>query len=216
MNTATPAATLLVGLTRLITGVRAQWIDGTPPAPGIQRVYFANHASHLDTLVIWSSLPPPLRRQTSPVAAMDYWSRHGLRRWLAVSVFQAILIERGTGGARESLRHLIGALDEGRSLILFPEGSRGDGQHIGELRAGLYHIARERPDVELVPVFLENLSRILPKGSNSFNKSCAFLRNYLYFYHVTQTRQHPRGRRFSRRCGANAAALGTRRQTDSR
>jgi 1-acyl-sn-glycerol-3-phosphate acyltransferase len=164
MNTATPAATLLVGLTRLITGVRAQWIDGTPPAPGIQRVYFANHASHLDTLVIWSSLPPPLRRQTSPVAAMDYWSRHGLRRWLAVSVFQAILIERGTGGARESLRHLIGALDEGRSLILFPEGSRGDGQHIGELRAGLYHIARERPDVELVPVFLENLSRILPKG----------------------------------------------------
>jgi 1-acyl-sn-glycerol-3-phosphate acyltransferase len=164
MNTATPAATLLVGLTRLITGVRAQWIDCTPPAPGIQRVYFANHASHLDTLVIWSSLPPPLRRQTSPVAAMDYWSRHGLRRWLAVSVFQAILIERGTGGARESLRHLIGALDEGRSLILFPEGSRGDGQHIGELRAGLYHIARARPDIELVPVFLENLSRILPKG----------------------------------------------------
>ncbi|NVZ09445.1 1-acyl-sn-glycerol-3-phosphate acyltransferase [Allochromatium humboldtianum] len=164
MNTATLAATLLVGLTRLITGVRAQWIDRTPPVPGIQRVYFANHASHLDTLVIWSSLPPPLRRQTSPVAAMDYWNRPGPRRWLAVSVLHAILIERGTGGARESLRHLIAALDEGRSLILFPEGSRGDGEHIGELRAGLYHIARERPDVELTPVFLENLSRILPKG----------------------------------------------------
>lgn len=164
MIDATLAAALLVGLTRLITGVRAQWIDRTPADPGTQRVYFANHASHLDTLVIWSSLPPPLRRQTHPVAAMDYWGRPGLRHWLSASVLRAILIERGTSGARESLRRLIEALDEGRSLILFPEGSRGDGQHIGELRAGLYHIARARPDVELVPVFLENLSRILPKG----------------------------------------------------
>lgn len=158
-------ASLLAGLTRLITGVRAIWVDQLGEQTDTPRVYFANHSSHLDTLVIWASLPAGLRARTRPVAAADYWDRPGLRRWLALQVLRALPVERGGGaGGRDALRHLIAALDAGDSLILFPEGTRGDGRQIGQLRAGLYHVARERREAALVPVYLDNLSRILPKG----------------------------------------------------
>jgi 1-acyl-sn-glycerol-3-phosphate acyltransferase len=115
--------------------------------------------------VIWASLPAALRARTRPVAAGDYWDRPGIRSWLALRVLRALTVDRSEGcGRRDALRRLIETLDQGDSLILFPEGTRGDGVAIGELRSGLYHVARERPEVALVPVFLENLSRILPKG----------------------------------------------------
>ena len=158
---------LLVGLTRLVTGVQARWAGCAPTE--VQRVYFANHSSHLDTLVIWAALPPHLRARTRPVAAADYWDRPGLRRWLARRVLNAVLVDRaaaqeGLKGSREALRCILDALDQGDSLILFPEGTRGDGVRVGELRPGLFMVARERPGVELVPTYLQNLSRILPKG----------------------------------------------------
>ncbi|MBV5273374.1 MAG: 1-acyl-sn-glycerol-3-phosphate acyltransferase [Lamprocystis purpurea] len=163
MNTAPAAARLLAGLTRLITGVRAQWAGAAPTTA--QRVYYANHSSHLDTLVIWASLPAPLRARTRPVAAADYWDRPGLRRWLACQVLNALLVERAGGcGSREALRRIDESLAAGDSLILFPEGTRGDGTTVGELKPGLYFVARQRPTVELVPVYLQDLSRILPKG----------------------------------------------------
>lgn len=161
------ARALLVGLTRLVTGAQARWLDAVPAE--VQRVYFANHSSHLDTLVIWSALPPELRAHTRPVAAADYWDRPGLRRWLARRVLNAVLVDRaaaaeGLKGSREALRCILAALGQGDSLILFPEGTRGDGVQVGELKPGLFLVARERPGVGLVPVYLQNLSRILPKG----------------------------------------------------
>lgn len=156
-------AGLLAGLTRLITGVRARWA-GCAPEPR-QRVYFANHSSHLDTLVIWAALPPAIRCCTRPVAAADYWDRPGPRRWLAGRVLNALLVARGDSeGRREALRRIDAALAAGDSLILFPEGTRGDGSQVGPLKPGLYFIARQCPALELVPVYLQDLSRILPKG----------------------------------------------------
>jgi 1-acyl-sn-glycerol-3-phosphate acyltransferase len=163
MSTDTFAAATLAGLTRLITGVRARWICCPPTAA--PRVYFANHTSHLDTLVIWASLPEQIRARTRPVAAADYWDRPGLRRWLATQVLNALLVDRsGGGGSRESLRQLAAALKSGDSLILFPEGTRGDGSAVGELRPGIYFVARQCQEVELIPVHLQDLNRILPKG----------------------------------------------------
>ncbi|EIC20957.1 lysophospholipid acyltransferase family protein [Thiorhodovibrio frisius] len=157
------AAGLLAGLTRLITGVRARWVCTAPSTAA--RVYFANHASHLDTLVIWASLPKALRTRVRPVAAADYWGKSRLRRWLATEVLNALLVERSGGsGSREALHSLVTTLKAGDSLILFPEGTRGDGSAVGALRPGLYFVAEQCPDVELIPVHLHNLSRILPKG----------------------------------------------------
>lgn len=165
--TAALGARLLVTLTRLVTGAQARWIGASPTwsSRPPQRVYFANHTSHLDALVLWAALPPVLRACTRPVAAADYWDRPGPRGWIARDLLNAVLVDRSSAkGGREALDRLNAALAEGASLILFPEGARGDGVVIGGLKAGLYFVAKAWPGVELVPVYLQNLCRILPKG----------------------------------------------------
>jgi 1-acyl-sn-glycerol-3-phosphate acyltransferase len=166
-----PLAGALAALGRFVSGVQVRW-DGCQPELG-QRVYFANHTSHLDFVVLWSALPAGLRAVTRPVAAKDYWEK-GLRAYLALRVFRAVLVARGAGARRDPgqtgaaghpvIESLAEALGQTDSLIFFPEGTRGTGEEVAPFRSGLYHLARRRPDVELVPAFLENLNRILPKG----------------------------------------------------
>jgi 1-acyl-sn-glycerol-3-phosphate acyltransferase len=140
------------------------WYDCAPDAR--QCVYIANHTSHLDFLVLWAALPASIRRATRPVAARDYWDASPVRRFLAVRVFRALLIDRKTGGMAGDavLRPMVEALEHGDSLILFPEGTRGGGLEMGPFKSGIYHMCRLRPGLELSPVYLENLNRILPKG----------------------------------------------------
>jgi 1-acyl-sn-glycerol-3-phosphate acyltransferase len=158
---------LVAGLARLVGGGTARW--HTEPAAGRQRIFFANHSSHLDFVLIWSYLPPELRALVRPVAARDYWEQGRLRRYLASDVFNALLIDRtgpepGAERGRKAVASILAGLGDRHSVILFPEGTRGTGQPVASFRSGLYHLARARPDVELVPVALENLNRILPKG----------------------------------------------------
>jgi 1-acyl-sn-glycerol-3-phosphate acyltransferase len=168
-----PLASLLAAFARGISGVQVQWAGCKPEEK--QRIYFANHTSHLDFVVLWSALPGELRARTRPVAAKDYWESSGLRRYIARKVFRAALVQRGAMAqarneeearaiGRALVEQMAEALGESNSLILFPEGTRGTGESVGPFRAGLYHLARRRPDVELVPAYLENLNRILPKG----------------------------------------------------
>ena len=83
--------TPMVWLTRLLVGAYPQWIGCKPEK--IQRIYFANHSSHLDTIVIWSALPRSLRPLTRPVAARDYW-QSGIRRRIAVDELNVVLVDR--------------------------------------------------------------------------------------------------------------------------
>lgn len=155
-------ASCIAWCARVLTGVRARW-QGCAPVPE-QRVYFANHTSNLDFVLLWSALPGALRRKTRPVAARDYW-KGGVRQWLAGSVFRAVLIERHTV-TRESnpLTPMLDALAGGESLIIFPEGTRNPDGEVNPFKPGLFHIAKAKPEVALVPVFIENLNRVLPKG----------------------------------------------------
>lgn len=154
---------LLAAIARLITGTNARWIGCAPDSR--QRVYFANHTSNLDALVIWASLPPLLRDRTRPVAARDYWVKGKLRRYLANHVFNAVLIERKHPTPHDNpLADMLNALGDRNSLIIFPEGGRQTGTEMAPFKGGLFHLAKDRPDVELVPVLIENLNRILPKG----------------------------------------------------
>ena len=155
-------ASCIAWCARVLTGVRARW-QGCAPVAG-QRVYFANHTSNLDFVLLWSALPGALRRKTRPVAARDYW-KGGVRQWLAGSVFRAVLIERHTV-TRESnpLTPMLDALAGGESLIIFPEGTRNPDGEVNPFKPGLFHIAKAKPEVALVPVFIENLNRVLPKG----------------------------------------------------
>jgi len=155
---------LLVLLSRLLFGAYPRWV-GSAPAP-VQRLYFANHGSHLDTLTLWAALPPALRRRTRPVAARDYWGGGGVKGLIAGRGLNVVLIDRQRSAAdADPLAPLQAALAAGDSLILFPEGTRRDAPLPGSFKAGLYHLAQRQPQVELVPVFLDNARRSLPKGS---------------------------------------------------
>jgi 1-acyl-sn-glycerol-3-phosphate acyltransferase len=162
-----PFGGVVAGGARLISGVQVNWRDGPPPAR--QSVFFANHTSHLDFVVLWSSLPRRLRAQTRPVAAQDYWE-HGLRRALAVDVFNAILVPRGRGGAnrevsaRDTIDRIAEAMGDRYSIIIFPEGTRGTGEAVGAFKSGIYYLCLRKPELALVPAYIENLNRILPKG----------------------------------------------------
>ncbi|WP_018413274.1 lysophospholipid acyltransferase family protein [Methyloversatilis thermotolerans] len=155
---------LLIGLTRALVGAAPRWMGSVPTAA--QRIYFANHSSHIDTLALWSALPRALRRRTRPVAAADYWNADPVRRCIAVRGLNAVFIERQRSEAtKDPLAPLAEALDAGDSLILFPEGTRNLQALPAPFKAGLFHLAERFPDVELVPVYLENLHRCMPKGS---------------------------------------------------
>jgi 1-acyl-sn-glycerol-3-phosphate acyltransferase len=155
--------------TRLICGPAVRW--HCDPNSHAQRIYFGNHSSHLDFIVIWSALPRTLRPFARPVAGRDYWERDAVRRYFAARVFHAVLIDRGTesfddpsAAARMSVQHMAEEMGERNSLIVFPEGTRSPNGELGVFKSGLYHLARLRPDAEVIPVNLDNLNRILPKG----------------------------------------------------
>jgi 1-acyl-sn-glycerol-3-phosphate acyltransferase len=163
------ASCVLAAAARLLCG-RPTW----PERPDTRtRVYYANHTSHLDFVVIWGSLPPDVRVRTRPVAGRDYWDRTPFRRCIAHHFLNALLVDRAGPGAdrtttvrfaERSIGQAARAIDSGASLIVFPEGTRGCGDEVQPFKSGLYHLARARMDIEFVPVFLENVHRVLPKG----------------------------------------------------
>lgn len=164
---AAASAWLIVLAARLLTGVRAIWAGTTPKAE--QTLYFANHTSHGDFVLLWATLPADLRAITRPVAGQDYWETSALRRFIGNDVFNALMIRRdGAGGQAGSdpVGQMTEALLAGDSLIMFPEGTRNTGDDVLlPLKSGLYHLARACPQVRLVPVWIENLKRVLPKGA---------------------------------------------------
>lgn len=152
-----------VFMTRLITGVNPVWVDCNAESSAL-RVYFANHGSHLDFATLWAALPRSTRDRTRPVAARDYWGRTPFTRSV-IDLFHGLLIAReGITRQDNPVEQMAQALREGYSLILFPEGTRSKDGCIGPFKSGLYHLAAKVPEAELVPVYLQNLNRILPKG----------------------------------------------------
>ena len=147
---------------QLVSGFSVRWIGAEPET--CQRVYFANHTSHLDAVVLWAALPSELRRLTRPVAAQDYWGQSSFRRFLARS-FNAILIDRKQIKVHQSpVELMLREIGNTYSLIVFPEGSRAVDGEMGEFKSGLYYLAKKRPDIELLPVYMDNMNRILPRG----------------------------------------------------
>jgi 1-acyl-sn-glycerol-3-phosphate acyltransferase len=154
----------ITGIAKALTGAQCQWIGCGPYET--QRIYFANHSSHLDFILLWSALPAPLRKRTRPVAAADYWFHGTFKQYLIRRVFNGVPVERkGRAPGANPLQPMLDALDEGASLIIFPEGTRGSGEELLPFKSGIFHLAKDRPNVELVPVWMENCYRVMPKGS---------------------------------------------------
>lgn len=158
------AGQVILLFARFITAAHPVWA-GIAPLQGL-RVYFANHTSNGDFVLIWAVLPGPLRSRARPVAAADYWLTSPLRRFIGHDVFNAVLIERRREmRTTDPVEQMVLALDGGASLILFPEGTRNTTDApLLPFRSGLYHLASARPQVDLVPVHIRNLNSVMPKG----------------------------------------------------
>ncbi len=152
----------LLGLIRVLTGAQARW-QGCPPKAE-QRIYFANHQSHADLVLMWAALPEELRSITRPIAAKDYWTKTPFKQWITTAVFNAIYVDRAKTGDQDPLEPLIDALGNGDSIILFPEGTRGNQEDPQKFKSGLYNLAQQFPDVVLVPAWINNVQRVMPKG----------------------------------------------------
>jgi 1-acyl-sn-glycerol-3-phosphate acyltransferase len=158
------AAAMIVVFARAVTAVRAIWPEeGLPSRPC---VYFGNHSSHGDFVLVWAVLPPRLRRRTRPVAGAEYWLKSRLNRFIGSDVFNAVLIARERDKRTEDpVTQMASAIDAGSSLILFPEGTRNQSDApLLPFKSGLFHLAAARPDLDLVPVWINNLNRVMPKG----------------------------------------------------
>lgn len=156
-------ATLITSLARTVTGARSLWM-GCAPVP-VQRIYFANHSSHGDFVLLWSSLPRNLRLLTRPVAGSDYWNKSVLRRYIITQVFKGVLIDRHHKDPVDNpLQPMLNALENGDSLIIFPEGTRNLEEGLLAFKSGIYHLAKSYPHVEFIPVWIANLNRVMPKG----------------------------------------------------
>ena len=152
----------LLGLIRLLTGAQARW-QGCPPKAE-QRIYFANHQSHADLILMWAALPEELRSITRPIAARDYWTKTAFRKWITTAVFNAIYVDRVKTSEQDPLEPLVEALTNGDSIILFPEGTRGNQEEPQSFKSGLYNLALKFPHVVLVPAWINNVQRVMPKG----------------------------------------------------
>jgi len=162
MSLADAAGTLLAIIARLITGAQGHW-KGCPPMAE-QRIYFANHQSHLDWVLIWAALPHDLRAGTRPIAARDYWTSSRFKQWLTTEVFHAVYVSRQRTDDQDPLEPLVEALQGGDSLVIFPEGTRSNKSEPQAFKSGLYHLAEQFPGVRLIPTWIDNVQRVMPKG----------------------------------------------------
>ena len=156
-------AFLITSMARTVTGARSLWM-GCAPDP-VQRIYFANHSSHGDFVLLWASLPSTLRKLTRPVAGSDYWNKSALRRYIISRVFNGVLIDRERKNPVDNpLQPMLDALENGDSLIIFPEGTRNLEEGLLPFKSGLYHLAKRYPQAQVIPVWIANLNRVMPKG----------------------------------------------------
>ena len=156
------AGLLLAFIARLITGAQGHWYGCPPKAE--QRIYFANHQSHFDWVLLWAALPRDLRAATRPIAARDYWTASPLKHWITREIFNAVYVSRQRTEDEDPLEPLMEALRSGDSLVIFPEGTRGQAAEPAPFKSGLYALAAAFPEIQLIPAWIDNVQRVMPKG----------------------------------------------------
>jgi 1-acyl-sn-glycerol-3-phosphate acyltransferase len=158
-------------LVRVLLGLRIQHRERLPRSG--PAILVANHNSHLDTLVLLSLFPLAIATTLRPVANQQYFlEQNRCLAWFSRHVLTIIPVDtsipshcqEGDCNHRTFLQHCADALAQNQILILFPEGTRGQPEHLTEFKTGIAHLAKRHPTVPIIPIFLQGLGKALPKG----------------------------------------------------
>ena len=126
----------------------------------------ANHNSHLDILALLSLFPLLSIPQVQPAAAADYFFKTKLLKWFSLNVVGIIPVVRGGAGSdADPLEGCYRALEAGKVLVIFPEGTRGEPEQMAELKSGIWYLAKRFPHAPVVPIYMHGLGKSMPKGS---------------------------------------------------
>jgi long-chain acyl-CoA synthetase len=164
---------VVLPLARLFAWIR---VDGRDRLRGLEGpvIFAANHQSHMDAPVILAALPVRWRYRVAPAMAKEFFKAHfspdrydrfarftsSLSYYLAALFFDAFPLPQREAGARETMRYIGDVMEDGFSILIFPEGKRTDTGAIDRFRPGIGMIA-SRLNVPVVPVRLEGLDRVL-------------------------------------------------------
>lgn len=153
-------------LISFLTGVRPKDAHELPLSPDRSIVYYANHSSHGDFMLVWVSLPRRWRKRVRPVAGADYWLSNPIKRFIIQQVFNGLLVPRNSGNPQASTEKMQAALEQKQSLIIFPEGTRNTDENcvLQPFKSGIYHLANQCPTAYFVPMWIDNINHVLPKG----------------------------------------------------
>jgi 1-acyl-sn-glycerol-3-phosphate acyltransferase len=128
-------------------------------------IIVSNHNSHLDTMALMSALSFFRIAETKPVAAADYFGGSRIKSFCSRLFVNALLIPRDAKqGEVNSFRLMTEALDKKRSLIIFPEGTRGEPDKMQAFKRGIGLLLKKRKQIPYVPVYMKGLGTALPKG----------------------------------------------------
>lgn len=130
-----------------------------------QYILVSNHNSHLDTMALMSSVPVGNLSKTHPVAAADYFGKSPVKSFFTRLFVNALLIKRTRENEERSPIEIMGdVLKKGNSLILFPEGSRGEPEKMQEFKKGIGVLLQRNPGIHYIPVFMRGMGKVLPRG----------------------------------------------------
>ncbi len=133
-----------------------------------QFIIVANHNSHLDTMSLLAAIPWRMLWKTHPIAAGDYFGQSPIKAFFTRCFVNAVLIPRNRPKEGEvgpdPIKLMMEQIDRGHSLILFPEGSRGEPEKFQKFKRGIGILLEQRPDVVVIPAFMKGLGKALGKG----------------------------------------------------
>lgn len=126
-------------------------------------IIVANHNSHIDIFILFCIFPLYLQKQLHPVAAEDYFSRNKWLSWIVRNTLNIIPISRNDT-QENSLSLCEQALHEGKILLFFPEGTRGEPGKLSPLKPGIWYLTQKMPKVLVIPICIKGTEYVMAKG----------------------------------------------------
>lgn len=149
----------------LVLGVNVTGIDKLPKIDKEPSIIVANHNSHIDTLLLMSLFTCSQILKIHPVAAADYFCNTKFKTFVFTKLLGIIPIQRKVRKAKEEeiFKDINETLRKGETIIIYPEGTRGETNELAKFKSGVAHIARMNPGIPVIPIFINGPDKILPK-----------------------------------------------------